>query len=317
MSVLSSIKRFVAARLERLVRANVEKEIERLLPVLPQLLAFQASPPQDRQSFYDHTGDPAANTHFYASLRPRLQAAGIAMEDADIDLDDFRAWMRQFPDLCDFYKPLKSLHIEKCLEHYLAYRRLGLAKDRVYIDVAASDSPWADILARSGIPAYRMDLSYPQGIKGNQIGADVMDMKLPRAFAAGMSLQDAYQCMMGPADIGFVSQAAAVLNERGRYVIAPLYLEDVFYNTVSAYRMPGDTVVDEGARRVWRDDQHKKLPFARAYSPEAFAERIYRRIPPDMKGTVIYHRNLPEIMKHFPRQRLYCFYMFDCSKRQN
>jgi hypothetical protein len=74
-------------------------------------------------------------------------------------------------------------------------------------------------------------------------------------------------------------------------------------------------IIEPEARKVWRDDEYK-VPFSRHYSPESFAERIYSRIPDDMEGKILYFNNLNEVMKNYPEQRIYCFFMFLCEKRR-
>ncbi len=52
--------------------------------------------------------------------------------------------------------------IEKCLEHYLAFKWLDLTPKDIYIDIAASSSIWAHILHnKMGIQSYRLDMIYP------------------------------------------------------------------------------------------------------------------------------------------------------------
>ena len=72
-------------------------------------------------------------------------------------------------------------------------------------------------------------------------------------------------------------------------------------------------VVESDAHRVRRDDKYK-VPFSRHYSPESFAERIYSRIPDGMEGKILYFKNLNEVMKNYPGQKIYCFFMFLCQE---
>lgn len=69
------------------------------------------------------------------------------------------------------------------------------------------------------------------------------------------------------------------------------------------------------ARKVWRDDAYN-VPFSRHYSLESFAGRIYSRIRFDMEGKILYFKNLEEVIRHYPGQRIYCFFMFICEKKQ-
>ncbi len=208
---------------------------------------------------------------------------------------------------------MSDIFIEKCLEHYLTFRYLNISAGDVYIDIASSGSPWAGILNKRGREAYRLDLSFPKGINGNDIGADAGDTKLPTDFASVLSLQCAYECFMGDADILFIEEASRILDRKGRYGIVPLYLADVHFVSTSPYCNQEYVTIEAEAKRVWRDDEYK-APFSRHYSPESFSERIYSRIPPEMEGKILYFNNLDEVMRHYPGQRVYCFFMFLCEK---
>jgi hypothetical protein len=294
-----------------LINTEVQKQMEYLLP---QLLEFQKSPVEERQSYNDHTKDPIGNISFYVHLKDRLLATGVPVEEVDIDVNDFEKYLDSFPEINNFYKSLNDAHIEKCLEHYLAYRYLNITKDDLYIDIASAGSPWANILNRRGIKSYRLDLCYPEGLHGKNIGADAGNTKLPDAFANVLSAQCAYECFMGDADVRFVTESARILKEKGRFGIVPLYLEDTHFVATSPYCDQKKVIIESEAKKVWRDDKFN-VPFSRHYSPESFNSRVYLSIPPSMTGKVFYFRNLPDIMKHFEGQRIYCFFMFFCEKR--
>jgi len=215
---------------------------------------------------------------------------------------------------------------------------LKISGDDVYIDVASAGSPWAEILNRRGgenrgqrsegrgqrkaiggqsrVKAYRLDLSFPKGINGIDIGADAADTKLPDRFASVLSLQCAYECFMGNADIAFLKEASRILNEKGRYGIVPLFLADIHFDSTSPYCNQAEVVIESEARKVWRDDEYK-TPFSRHYSPESFAERMYSRVPKDMEGRILYFKNLDKVMQHYPGQRAYCFFMLLCEKKKD
>jgi hypothetical protein len=156
-------------------------------------------------------------------------------------------------------------------------------------------------------------MAYPEGIHEVNIGADAGNTKLPDGFASVLSAQCAFECFMGDADIRFVSEATRILNEKGRYGIVPLYLDNTYFVATSPYCNQQDIVIESEAKKVWRDDRFK-APFSRHYSPESFWERIYSQIPESMTGKVLYFRNLPEVMKHYPGQRIYSFFMFYCER---
>ncbi|MFQ5964299.1 MAG: hypothetical protein ACE5KZ_08455 [Candidatus Scalinduaceae bacterium] len=291
----------------------MKKEIGNILPLIPQLIEYHNSSIEDRQSYQDHTKDPIGNRDLYEDLKRRLLNVGILVEEVDINISDFENWLSKFSEIKDFYHKGDTL-IEKCLEHYLAFKFTKISDNDTYIDIGGSGSPWVKFLNQRGIRSYRLDLEYPEGINGSNIGADAANTKLPDSFATVLSLQCAYEHFMGKSDIQFVREADRILNEKGRYGIIPLYLDDTYFNVTSPYCDQKSVQIDNEAKRIWRDDEYR-LPFARFYSPESFKKRIYSNIPKSMNGKVLYFRNLPEVMKHFKGQRIYCYFMFFCAKQ--
>lgn len=313
--MIGKVKRLIAGKISNIIGAAVRREIEDVLPIIPQLIEFQNSSKEDRQSFYDHTKYPLGSIGFYVGLKDRLLSTGVSVEPVDIDISDFERWLNDFFEIRRHYENMGDVFIEKCLEHYLTFKYLDISAGDVYIDVASSGSPWAGILnARRG-KAYRLDLSYPKGINGIDIGADAGDTKLPDGFASALSLQCAYECFMGDADILFVGEASRILDRKGRYGIVPLYLADIHFVSTSPYCNQAEVIIEPEARKVWRDDAYK-VPFSRHYSPESFTNRIYSRIPGGMLGKILYFKNLDEVMRHYPGQRVYCFFMFLCEKNR-
>ena len=315
--MIDRIKRKILDKILASLRLAVRQEIERALPLISQIAEFQHSPKEDRQSFYDHYMNPSESAGFYEDLKDRLTCAGVSVESVDIDVSDFERWLNNFPETKRHYENMGDVFVEKCLEHYLTFKYLDISADDVYIDIASAGSPWAGILnARLGTRAYRLDLSYPEGVDGIDIGADAGDTKLQDGFASVLSLQCAYECFMGDADILFIEEANRILNYKGRYAIVPLYLADIHYVSTSPYCNQAEVVVEPEAKRVWRDDKFK-VPFSRHYSPESFTERIYSRIPENMKGKMLHFNNLDDISQHYTGQRIYCYFMFVCRKRDN
>lgn len=310
MNITTRIKGKVKTRISNLVKAEVQKTLEYMVP---QLIEFRNSSKEYRQSYYDHTKDPFGNRVLYASLKDRLMAIGIPVEEVDISISDFEHWLSDFSEIKKRYQSMGDVFIEKCLEHYLTFRYLKISNDDVYIDIAADGSPWAEILNKRGIRSYRLDLAYTEGIHGINIGADAGNTKLPNAFASVLSAQCAYECFMGDADIRFVMEADRILKKNGRYGIAPLYLDDTYFVTTSPYCNQKEVLIESEAKRVWREDRFK-VPFSRHYSPESFEKRIYSNIPEGMNGKILYFRNLTDVIKHYSGQRIYCFFMFICKK---
>ncbi|NJN67371.1 MAG: hypothetical protein HC884_11995 [Chloroflexaceae bacterium] len=293
------------SRLRHFVVSVLYDEVRHLAPIVRQVQEYQASSEQARQGYYQKTQN-------VPDLKRRFLAAGIPIEDARIDVDGFAQWLHDFAEVPNRYRSMGTASIEKCLEHYLAWAWLNLSTGEVYLDVAASGSNWADVLNHRGIKAYRLDLKYPPGIHGMDIGADAGAMGLPDGFARAMSLQCAYETFQGDADIRFIHEVRRVLDEAGRFAILPLYTDDVYFILSSPYTDLTHVPLDQGARRVWREDSFRE-PFSRHYSPEAFAERIYSQLN-GMKGKIIHFTNLDEVEARYPGQRIYCHFMFFCEK---
>jgi len=279
-----------------------------------QLIDFSNSSQKKRQSYYDKTKKPLSNIEYFFALKDKLIAYGVNVNEVCIDICDFETWLTHFSEIKNFYYKSGDAFIEKCLEHYLVFKYLKINSHDRYIDIAAAGSPWADILNKKGIRSYRLDLSYPKGVHGINIGANAENTSLPNKSFTALSLQCAYECFMGDSDVQFLKEASRILNENGRYAIVPLYLSGQYYISTSPYCDQRKVVIDNGAKKIWREDKYK-VPFSRHYSPEYFIKRVYSNIPDDMSSQILFFTNLDELMKHYNKQRIYCFFMLLAEKK--
>ena len=313
-----NITRWLKERIYRgarpLFHRYLDEELEHLLPLAVHYQKYLDSDPEDRQSRYDHTLEPAAHLPLFGSLAARLAGAGVPVEETRVDPADFEAWRGSHPDLDRFYRSFGDIHIEKCLEHYLVDRLLGLAPGDRYVDVASAGSPWADILRKRGVEAFRLDLIYPDGVRGREIGACATDTGLRAEFATALSTQCAFELFHGDTDLRFLHEAARVLATGGRLAVLPLYLDDAYFLLRSPYALPPAGSDEPDATVVWRDDRFR-APYSRHYSPEAFARAIYERLPPELDARVCAVSNLEELMQMHPDQRIYCFYVLHATRR--
>jgi hypothetical protein len=146
--MIGRVKRKITSKISNIFRSAVRTEIENVLPIIPQLIEFQNSSKESRQSYYQK--DPLADLDYYQKLKDRLLSLNIRVEEATIDISDFEDWLKKFPAIKKAYQGMGNAVIEKCLEHYLTYKKLKISKDNIYIDIAAAGSPWAEILNRGG-----------------------------------------------------------------------------------------------------------------------------------------------------------------------
>ena len=238
----------------------------------------------------------------------------MPVDEIRVDPADFEAWRGANSDLDRFYRPFGDMRIEKCLEHYLVDRIIDLAPGDRYIDVASAGSPWATILRRRRVEAYRLDLIYPAGISGMDIGGCATAYRAARRVRDRALDPVRLRVFHGEIDLRFLHEAARVLAPGGRLAVLPLYLDDAYFLLRSPYALPPAGSDEPDATVVWRDDRFR-APYSRHYSPEAFARAIYERLPPELDARVYAVSNLEELMQMHPDQRIYCFYVLHATKR--
>lgn len=310
-----SIRRRLGDRLRTIARGEAQRVLHEAMPLMLRIAEYAGSTPEQRQSAHDLTRPPRANAPRYAALRERFLRQGMAVEDVPVDGDDYLRWQEEYPGIEEHNRALGDVAVEKGLEHYLSHTVLQPQPGQVYIDVAASFSPYAGMLRDRGVEAYRLDLSFPQGRKGFDIGADATATGLPDAFADRMALHCSLECFAADADIRFFAEAARLLRPGGRCVVVPLYVDEQHSVTSSPFCQDGATrdSADPEGLFLWRDDGYA-VPFSRAYSPESFHSRIHAALPPGLEGRVLYVPNVTQLMDRFEGQRIYCFFLYLIEK---
>lgn len=246
------------------------------------------------------------------NLLQRLLVVNIPLEKIDLDVEDFICWLSDYREVQDRYSRSNDVFIEKCLEHYIAYKFSELKPGQVYIDIAAAGSNWTDCLLKRGVNAYSLDLTYPEGIHGNKIGANAAATGLPDNSVDAMSLQCAFETFRGGYDKLFIKESKRILKDGGKVVISPLYLDARHFILSSKNSDLSSVPLDEGAIRVWREDEYDEA-FSRHYSPEALADRIFSNLE-GLFATVMYINNLDQFRIRFPGQRIYCDFNLYISK---
>lgn len=301
--MLRAIKQAVLGKLKGYIQHQVRQSITDAAPYI-------FSTPEERASFYVLDSESAKTVRDKCNRGKRL-----TVEDRLLDYDDFSSWIKEFLSLEQHYLKSEGVCLEKLLEHYVTHREHGLSSGNVFIDIAAQESPYADILLRKGIEAYRLDISYPSGIHRRKIGANAAFTNLPEGFCNAMSAHCAFECFQGDTDFLSIIEAGRILKPGGKFVIAPLYLAKEHIIKVSPF-LKELVSIDEGARRVWRDDAYLES-FSRSYSPEALYSRLIEKIPSCLSAKLVYFPNIHEMQERWTvlgDQRVYLYFMLVLEK---
>jgi hypothetical protein len=213
-----------------------------------------------------------------AEIESRLVSMGMPCQDMVVSPEEFDRFIDSAGFPPDYHGGHQSgVYREKLLEHYLAWKVLGLEAGfrAPYLDVAACASPWARLLRDSGIEAYAIDLAIADEFAALPYyrREDATATTFPDASMGGASLQCAYEMFVGEQDIGLLFELGRILKPGGRAVISPLYMHThaCYYQTPEFYGQPYG---DRGATGYVRRDTWG-VPCSRKYSPETLKSRVW------------------------------------------
>jgi SAM-dependent methyltransferase len=168
--------------------------------------------------------DPKIQNEIVAELK----ASDFNVKDYRIDVSGYLAYIKnaQYNKYPAYMNGGKAKNfVEKSLEHYLAAKFLNLNVSDVYIDIASSDSPAAEIYSKLyGLKFYKQDLLFCPGLHGNIIGGDASNIPLEDGFATKMGLHCSFEHFEQDSDVKFIKEASRVLRKGGRLCILPLYM---------------------------------------------------------------------------------------------
>ena len=301
------LKKKLESFVERIVTTKLDEEFETRLQIHKQMEEFKNAPPEMLASKIE------SKTSIPGLIRRFIQL-GIPLRKECIDIDGFIRWREKYREIIIFYGDFRDVKVEKTLEHYLTMKYLDIPSKQVLIDVAALNSPFANIVSRHlNIKGYELDLVYEPGIHSGKIGGDAGNMPVPDEFADILTLHCAFECFQGEADTLFVKEAQRVLRRGGCLGIVPLYVDDEYFVKIGPKYDKRKIQIDKGARQVWRDDTYDTVPFSRHYSPESLKKRVIDNLG-DLKYEIIHFTNLSELEKHFPGQRLYAYFFLKALK---
>lgn len=245
-----------------------------------------------------------------------LQKLGVNIIDYSPRLQDFDIFQDQKWFSIEYHGGINGgVWHEKVLEHWIASEKLGLMdfnNNDVYIDIAASGSPWAKKLReRKNIKSFAIDLQ--------EIGDAYSDLHYYRIEDAtrtsfdsesvkGVSLQCAFEMFMGDDDVNLIHELFRILKPGGKAIILPLYMHKEYCGYASPeYYEKG--FFDSGASKYVRREIIG-IPFSRKYSAKVLKIRILNTIESlGLKFKIYALRNKEEF-----GNGIYCHFILEIEK---
>jgi hypothetical protein len=214
------------------------------------------------------------------SIERELAVLGVAVHDYAPSPASFKAFQAEDWFSAGYHGGIQGgVWDEKVLEHWIASERLGLmgyGPDDVFVDVAATTSPWVQRLReRKGLAAYAIDIDgvgpayrhLPYYRK-----EDATQTTFPDASVRGASLHCAYEMFVGENDTRFLPEAARILTPGGKAVILPLYMH-THYCAYATAEYFGKGYSDPAEKEYIRLDC-SGVPSSRKYDAAALKRRV-------------------------------------------
>jgi len=228
----------------------------------------------------EHLQDPSLDEE----LARTFGSMGIAVEPYYIPEAAYRQYLREvtYPD--SYYgggRDPKANFTEKSLEHFVSLQFLQLNAHSVFVDIAACNSPFHQIVRQYlGVrTTYQQDLIYPPGIHGHRIGGYADKLYLPDESVDAVTLHCSLEHFEGEGDTAFFRELQRVLRPGGRAVVLPFYLAHTYtlhidpaYNLLKGHR-PGLDPQAQLRYCSWYQF------FSRHYDPPALQRRILQQAP--------------------------------------
>ena len=229
----------------------------------------------------EHLENPA----FDEELAEYFRSVGIEVKPFIIEKEEYFDYLKKAEYPKGYYgggEDPDQNFTEKTLEHFVSTKFLNLNPDSVFIDIAACNSPFYEIVKRiyNVREAYQQDLIFPKGLNGDKIGGFASEIPLPDNSVDAVTLHCSLEHFEGSSDSQFFIEMARVLKPGGRVVVLPFYLAyeytihvDPAFNILKNHKVEID---DERARLrycTWYQF------FSRHYDVQAVQERILNKAP--------------------------------------
>ncbi len=215
-----------------------------------------------------------------------LVSSGIPVEDFEIDIPEYHKYLKasNYPD--SYFgggKDETRNFTEKTLEHYVSTKFMQLDSDSLFVDMAACDSPFYQIIKKKfGLQqSFQQDLIYEKGINGNQIGGYGHELPFGENEVDAITLHCSVEHFEGNSDTLFFKAMERQLKPGGRIIILPFYIAyeytihvDPIYNLLRNHRV----TLDDNERFTLRYSSWYQF-YSRHYDTQAIQERILGPCP--------------------------------------
>lgn len=211
-------------------------------------------------------------------IESELPRNSITINNLIVNPEELKNFIDLFDFGVNFYDGKNNpIWTEKVLEHFIAWELVvrDLKKDDIYVDVAASSSPWVKLLNEKGFKATGIDLVESNKFKDNPnyLVMDATKTTFKDGSVSGVSLQCAFEMFTGNDDTNLIKELGRILKSGGKTVIVPLYMHTHYCGyTTKEFRF-SKKYHDKDAKLYVRTDC-KGVPFSRKYDVAALKERV-------------------------------------------
>lgn len=145
----------------------------------------------------------------------------------DIAEERFLEWVREADYETSgpsWWSQFSTMYLRKLIEHYASIELVKMQAGGVYMDAAASASPFYEVVRRThGVAmCYRQDLNRAAGVHGDTIGSDASSIPLPDGCLDGIVTHNSWEHFEGDSAINFLKESARLLRPGARLCILPM-----------------------------------------------------------------------------------------------
>lgn len=145
----------------------------------------------------------------------------------DIPDEKFLSWVEEADyenTSASWWSQFSSMYLRKMLEHYASIELVGIKSGGVYLDLAASASPFYKVIRRThdAKMCYAQDLNRAPGVREDIIGSNAADIPLPDACLDGIVSHNSWEHFEGSSAFDSIIESVRLLKPGGKLCIIPL-----------------------------------------------------------------------------------------------